>query len=370
MRLKCTPMSIAAFVATLALLGACTVGPQYVRPSVATPSAYKEAGEWKIAQPRDEVKRGKWWEIFGDARLNALVEQIDISNQNVLAAEARFRQARALVQQARAGLFPSVTGSAAVTRSASSSSSGATTRGGGPSNNYNLALDANWEVDVWGRVRKTVESNAAGAQASVADLEVARLLAQAELALDYFQLRVLDAQQQLLDDSVAAFQKSLDVTRNRYTAGVAGKVDVVQGETQLKSTQAQAIDIGVQRAQLEHAIAILIGKPPAEFSLARIALERRDPIGAAGFAVGIARAPARYRRRRTPGCRRQRAGRGREGSVFPSAHAVGFRGIPELELGAVADVAEPFLGHRSCACTIDFRRRLAARADRPGDRRL
>jgi NodT family efflux transporter outer membrane factor (OMF) lipoprotein len=270
-------MSIAAFVATFALLGACTVGPQYVRPSVATPSAYKEAGEWKIAQPRDEVKRGKWWEIFGDAQLNALVEQIDISNQNVLAAEARFRQARALVQQARAGLFPSVTGSGAVTRSASSSSSGATARGGGPSNNYNLALDANWEVDVWGRVRKTVESNAAGAQASVADLEVARLLAQAELALDYFQLRVLDAQQQLLDDSVAAFQKSLDVTRNRYTAGVAGKVDVVQGETQLKSTQAQAIDIGVQRAQLEHAIAILIGKPPAEFSLARIALDVAIP---------------------------------------------------------------------------------------------
>lgn len=268
-----------ACVATLALLGACTVGPKYVRPSVATPPAYKEAGEWKIGQPRDEVNRGKWWEIFGDAQLNALIEQINISNQNVIAAEARFRQARALVQQARAGLFPTVTGAASATRSGSGSgsSSSNTNRGGGTANDFNLSIDATWEADVWGRVRKTVESNVAGAQASAADLETARLSAQAELALDYFQLRVLDVQQQLLDDSVAAFQKSLDVTRNRYNAGVAGKVDVAQGETQLKSTQAQAIDVGVQRAQLEHAIAILIGKPPAEFALARTALNVAIP---------------------------------------------------------------------------------------------
>ena len=270
-----------ACVATLALLGACTVGPKYERPSVATPPAYKEAGEWKIAQPRDEVNRGKWWEIFGDAQLNALIEQVDISNQNVIAAEARFRQARALVQQARAGLFPTVTGAASATRSGSGTGSTSSTTnrrgGGGTANDYNLSLDATWEADVWGRVRKTVESNVAGAQASAADLETARLSAQAELALDYFQLPVLDVQQQLLDDSVAAFQKSLDVTRNRYNAGVAGKVDVAQGETQLKGTQAQAIDVGVQRAQLEHAIAILIGKPPAEFALARTALNVAIP---------------------------------------------------------------------------------------------
>lgn len=144
-------------------------------------------------------------------------------------------------------------------------------------NNYNLALDVGWEADVWGRVRQTVESNVAGAQASAADLEAVRLSAQAELASDYFQLRALDAQRQLLDDSVAAFQKSLDLTRNRYVVGVAGKVDVVQAETQLKSTQAQAIDIGVQRAQLEHAIAVLIGKPPAEFALAPIPLSVAMP---------------------------------------------------------------------------------------------
>ncbi len=277
MKLQFTVPQILALAAMLALLGACAVGPEYVRPSVATPAVYKEAGDWKVAQPRDDFKRGKWWETFGDAQLNGLIGQIDISNQNVRVAEAQFRQARALVQSARAGLFPSVTGSASATRSKSSSGSGSTTRSSGPTNNFNLALDAGWEVDVWGRVRKTVESSVAGAQASAADLEAARLSAQAELALNYFQLRVLDAQRQLLDDSVAAFQKSLDLTRNRYAAGVAGKVEVVQADTQLKGTLAQAIDLGVQRAQFEHAIAILIGKPPAEFSLAPIPLNVAMP---------------------------------------------------------------------------------------------
>lgn len=254
-----------AAAAALALLAACSVGPKYARPDVDAPAAYKEAGNWKIAQPRDDVKRDKWWEVFNDAPLNSLVAQIDVSNQNVRVAEANFRQARALVQQARASLFPSVTGAASVTRSRTS---GTSTRAGSISNSYNLALDANYEVDIWGRVRNTVSANVAGAQASAADLETVRLLAQAELAFDYFQLRVLDQQRQLLDDTVAAFQKSLELTRNRYAAGVAGKVDLVQAETLLKTTQAQAIDIGVQRAQIEHAIAILVGKAPANFSIA------------------------------------------------------------------------------------------------------
>ncbi len=277
LKLKLTAANILALVATLTLLGACTLGPKYIRPSAATPSGYKEAGDWKVAQPRDELKRGNWWETFGDAQLNALVEQIDISNQNVRIAEAQFRQARALVQSARAALFPSVTGSAFAIRSGSSSGAGTSTRGGGTVNDYNLSLDAAWEVDVWGRVRNTVASSVAGAQASAADLGAVRLSAQAELALNYFQLRVLDAQRQLLDDTVAAYQKSLDLTRNRYAAGVAGKVDVVQADTQLKSTLAQAIDISVQRAQLEHAIAILIGKPPAEFSFAPVPLNVAMP---------------------------------------------------------------------------------------------
>jgi NodT family efflux transporter outer membrane factor (OMF) lipoprotein len=272
-QLKLAAPRTLALAALLMLPGACAVGPGYVRPGVATPAAYKEAGDWKIAQPRDEIKRGKWWEIFNDARLGALAEQVDISNQNVRIAEARLRQARALAQAARAGLFPSVTGGASVSRG--SSASGTTARA--PSTTYDLSLDAGWEIDVWGRVRRTVESNVAGAQASAADLEAARLSAQAELASGYFQLRALDAQRRLLDDSVAAFQKSLDLTRNRYAAGVAGKVDVVQAETQLKSTQAQALDLGVQRAQLEHAIATLVGKPPAEFALAPVSLNVAMP---------------------------------------------------------------------------------------------
>ncbi len=289
--------------AALALLAACSAGPKYERPAVDAPAAYKEAGNWKVAQPRDDVKRDKWWEVFGDAHLNSLIAQIDVSNQNVRVAEANFRQARTLVQQARASLFPSVDGRASVSRSRSV---GTAARAGTTANNYNLALDANYEVDIWGRVRNTVSANVAGAQASAADLEMVRLLAQAELAFNYFQLRVLDQQRQLLDDTVAAFQKSLEMTRNRYTAGVAGKVDLVQAETLLKSTQAQAIEIGVQRAQLEHAIAILVGKAPANFALppqtAKVAvpvvplnqpselLERRPDIAAAERRVAAANA--------------------------------------------------------------------------------
>jgi len=229
-----------AGAAGLALLAACSVGPKYVRPSMETPAAYKEDANWKVAQPRDNVRRDKWWEVFGDAQLNDLVSQIDISNQNVRLAEANFRQARTLVQQARASLFPSVTGNVAVERSRSP---GTSTRGGAIANSYNLSLDASYEVDLWGRVRNTVSANSAGAQASAADLETARLLAQAELAFDYFQLRVLDQQRQLLDDTVAAFQKSLELTRNRYTAGVAGKVDLVQAEQLLRTTQAQGLPL-------------------------------------------------------------------------------------------------------------------------------
>ena len=299
-----TAVNIRVLVAAaLALLAACSAGPKYERPAVDAPAAYKEAGNWKVAQPRDDVKRDKWWEVFGDAQLNSLIAQIDVSNQNVRVAEANFRQARTLVQQARASLFPSVDGRASVSRSRSV---GTAARAGTTANNYNLALDANYEVDIWGRVRNTVSANVAGAQASAADLEMVRLLAQAELAFNYFQLRVLDQQRQLLDDTVAAFQKSLEMTRNRYTAGVAGKVDLVQAETLLKSTQAQAIEIGVQRAQLEHAIAILVGKAPANFALppqtAKVAvpvvplnqpselLERRPDIAAAERRVAAANA--------------------------------------------------------------------------------
>jgi NodT family efflux transporter outer membrane factor (OMF) lipoprotein len=271
----------AASLAALAL-GACTVGPDYVRPAVETPPAFKEAQGWKVAQPRDELPRGKWWEIFGDPQLDDLASQVDINNQNVKLAEANVRQARALTDQARSAFFPVVSGNASATRaSASGGGRGAggagSGTGGGVSNAYNVALDATWELDLWGRVRRNVESAEAGAQASTADLEAAKLSAQALLAQDYLLLRVQDAQIQLLRDTVEAYQRSLQLTRNQYAVGVAGRNDVALAETQLKSTQAQAIEAGVLRAQLEHAIALLIGKPPSELSIAAAPIEPRFP---------------------------------------------------------------------------------------------
>jgi NodT family efflux transporter outer membrane factor (OMF) lipoprotein len=258
-------------VCAIAGLAACSVGPNYVRPPVETPSAYKEAQAWKQAEPRDERPRGNWWEVFNDAQLNALVTQVAITNQTIKAAEARVREARALTRAARAAFFPIVTANASATRSSSRGGTivgGSVDSSGGVRNNYNVALDVNWEIDLWGRVRRTVEASEATAEASAADLESAKLSAQAQLAEDYFLLRAQDAQIRLLNDTVAAYERSLQLTRNQYAVGVVGRADVAQAETQLKSTQAQAIDAAVQRAQLEHAIAILVGKPPAEFSLA------------------------------------------------------------------------------------------------------
>ena len=268
MKLQCSCFAnMSACAAALVLLGGCLVGPNYVRPPAPAPAAYKEAGEWKPAAPRDAASHGKWWEIFGDAKLNALVEQVDVSNQTVRAAEARLRQAEALVEQSRAGLWPTLAVSVSATRSRSPNVAGSTTNTSAPVNVFNLPLTASWAPDLWGSVRRTIEGNVASAQASAANVAAARLLAQAQVAINYFQLRVLDTRRNLLDTSVAAYQKSVDLTRNRYNAGVAARVEVVQAETQLKSTQAQAIDVGVQRAQVEHAIAILIGKAPAEFSI-------------------------------------------------------------------------------------------------------
>jgi len=275
------PQAAGWCVLALALVG-CAIGPDYLRPDAAVPDVYKEATGWKVAEPQDESNRGNWWEIFGDPQLSALIESIDISNQNVRLAEAQFRQAQALAAQSRAALFPTLDANASITRSRSPTGLVGGTTAGRIINSRSVGLSSSWELDLWGGLRRALESSTAGAQASAADLAAARLSAQAELASDYFQLRVLDAQKQLLDDTATAFDKSLELTRNRYTAGVAAKVDVVQAETQLKSTQAQAIDTGVQRAQFEHAIAILIGKPPSEFSLASVPLAvtmPRVPLG-------------------------------------------------------------------------------------------
>ncbi len=275
----------------LTLLAACTVGPNYVRPAAEIPEAYKELEGWKVAQPRDHLIRGAWWEIFNDPQLNALEEQANISNQSVMVAEAQFRQARALVQAARASYFPTVTVGASFTRSRRSSNIGGATGTTGTSSpafsDYLLVGDASWEPDLWGRVRRTVEASKASAQATAADLETARLLVQAELAQDYFLLRVLDGQKQLLDTTVIAFQKTLELTKNRYASGVASRADVLQAETQLKTTQAQAIDVGVQRAQLEHAIAVLVGKPASLFSIPVVPLAAVPPAVPVGLPSGL-----------------------------------------------------------------------------------
>lgn len=267
-----------AISAALLLISACSVGPDYVRPALETPAAYKETEAAKSSQSLEDVVSRNWWEIFADPELNSLEQQVEISNQNVAQAEAQFRQARALVQAARAAYFPTVTVGVGISRTATSATSGASTsRNNQTFTQHSLPVDVSWELDVWGRIRRTVESSEATAQASAADLEAATLSARAELAQDYFQLRSLDGQKQLLDNTAVAFEKSLELTNNRYRSGIASRGDVLQAETQLKTTQAQAIDVGVQRAQLEHAIALLIGKAPADLTIAETPLATQAP---------------------------------------------------------------------------------------------
>ena len=258
---------IGALCCALSVFAGCAVGPDYQRAEVAVPAAYKEADGWKTAAPRAEETRGAWWECYGDPELNALVTQVELGNENVKAAQALVRQAQAVLSATRAGYFPTVSGSLSASRAKSASSSTSSSSDAAPSDTRQLSLNASWEADVWGRIGRAAESDAASAQASTADLQAALLSAQATLVQSYLQLRVDDAQRRLLEATAAAYERSLQVTRNRYAAGVAGRVDVAQAEMQLKATQAQAIDVGVERSQLEHAIAALIGKSPADFAL-------------------------------------------------------------------------------------------------------
>jgi NodT family efflux transporter outer membrane factor (OMF) lipoprotein len=280
-------VSIMMLVLMGLLTHACTVGPKYKRPSAPVPpnykepppANYKESDVWKQARPQDDVLRGKWWEIFGDPQLNALEEQVIVSNQNVAVAEAQFRAARAAIRAARADLFPLVTAGAAATVSRGSpnrlSLTGVTS---GTGTFYQLPIDLSYEADVWGRVRSTVEANIANAQASAADIETVRLSSTAELALDYFALRGLDEEERLFEASIAAYQQALQLTNNRRDQGIASELDVAQAQTQLETTRTQAIDLGVARAQFEHAIAILIGKPPAELTISSTSIGGEPPV--------------------------------------------------------------------------------------------
>jgi NodT family efflux transporter outer membrane factor (OMF) lipoprotein len=257
-----------SFFLSALILGGCTVGPKYVRPTAEVPTSYKEAGDWKTAEPSDAISKGKWWEVYQDSQLNALEDKISVSNQSLKVAQAQFQEARAAVRISRSALFPNVTGGGSVTQFHQSSNrplfSTSTTKNYA---DYQIPFDASYEADVWGRVRRTVEASRSEAQASAADLANVELSLRAELALDYFQLRGLDAQKQLLDSTVVSFQKAFELTNSRYTGGVASAVDVAQAQTILETTRAQDVDLGVQRAAFEHAIAVLIGKPASEFSL-------------------------------------------------------------------------------------------------------
>ncbi|XYJ12130.1 efflux transporter outer membrane subunit [Telluria sp. B2] len=243
-----------------AILAGCSVGPAYQVPNTPQPAAFKELAGWVPAAPADALERGPWWQLFNDPILNELANGIEVSNQNVAAAVANYAQARALVQQQRAALFPSVNLQLSGDRSG--------VRGQGADNAYRLNLGGSWEPDVWGRLRAGVTSAQAGAEATAADLASARLSAQGELAANYFTVRQLDAARALLADTIAGYERVLTITRNRFNVGIVARTDVLQAETQLANARNDELSLVRQRAQAEHAIAILLGKAPSDFTLA------------------------------------------------------------------------------------------------------
>ncbi|MBA1202708.1 efflux transporter outer membrane subunit [Pseudomonas capeferrum] len=300
----------------LVVLSACTLSPDYHRPELATPAHFKQVEGWTQATPSDAIARGAWWELYGDAGLNALVEELNRGNQTVAQYEAQYRQSQALVRASRGSLFPSLDLSAGKTRSSQgtgSSNSSLSSSSSGIRDTYNAQLGVSWELDLWGKLRETLASNRASAEASLADLAAIRLSLQSELVQNYLQLRVIDEQKRLLEATVTTYERSLKMTQNQYRAGVSGPDAVAQAQTQLKSTQADLIDLAWQRAQYENAIAVLMGKAPADFALAASdsipslpqipvalpsqLLERRPDIAsaerqvmAANASIGVARA--------------------------------------------------------------------------------
>jgi NodT family efflux transporter outer membrane factor (OMF) lipoprotein len=287
-------LPVALTLACSLLLTGCVVGPKYNRPSVQTPPAYKEASPnpvvipstWKTAQPSDNALRGNWWELFNDTELNPLEEKAATSNQNIAAAAANFLAARAVVRQARSQYFPTLTTNPSIIYSRpspgqfgglqapSSSSGGFSVK---PFTDYSLPFDASWEPDFWGRVRSGVRANVFAAQASAADLQNVRLSEQAELAVDYYELRAQDSLKELLDSTVAAYQDALDLNKSLYRSGLATDEAVAQAEAQLKAAQAQDTNLGILRAQYEHAIAVLVGEPASTFSLPELSLRTSSP---------------------------------------------------------------------------------------------
>src|SRR5712672_624801 len=289
------PFIVIGIVALLLglLLAGCTVGPKYIKPNVPMTAAYKEEApgsyngfdQWQPARPGDQISRGNWWEIFGDPELNKLEEQIADSNQNLKVAEARYREARAAIRFNRASQFPTISTvpNASYVKSSDFSPNFPSKVEQSSKGDFVLPFDLSYELDLWGRVRRSVAAAREEAQATAADYETAKLSLESELALDYFELRSADAQKQLLDDTVKAYADNVQLTLNRFNRGVAPRADLAQAQTQLDTTRVQDTDVTVQRAQFEHAIAILIGQPPAEFSLAAVPLNYQPPITPIGL---------------------------------------------------------------------------------------
>jgi NodT family efflux transporter outer membrane factor (OMF) lipoprotein len=267
------------FVVIAALLlasAACAPKMKYAAPVAEVAPAFKENANWKAAQPSDAALRGTWWELFGDADLNALEQRIDVSNQNLKAAEAQFAQARAILRGTRSNLYPTVTADPSIVRTRQSPNRAIGSLPGSYGD-FLLPADVSYEADVWGRIRNTVEASRVNAQATAADLETARLSVHAELAADYFSLRGIDREKELLDSAVVAFERALELTQNRFRGGIVSEADVALAETQLETTRAQAVDLGVERAALEHAIAVLVGQPASTFALPPATLREAPP---------------------------------------------------------------------------------------------
>ncbi|WP_437882080.1 efflux transporter outer membrane subunit [Pseudomonas sp. LRF_L74] len=317
------PLALMLALMLAMLLAGCAVGPDYQRPESASAAEFKQAAGWKSAEPADLGLRSNWWELYGDAELNGLVELLNSSNQSVAGSEAQFRQARALARGARAAFFPTLSLDSSVSRSGqgtgessvrlSDGSTISSSGSGGISKSYNASLGVSWELDIWGKLRRQLESDDASLQASAADLAAMRLSQQSELVQSYLQLRVLDEQGRLLEATVEAYRRAYRIAENQYKAGIVPRSDISQALTQLRSTEAEAVDLQYQRAQLEHAIAVLVGVAPSTFSLATVSnipalpsvplsipsalLERRPDIAAAerrviaaNASIGVAKA--------------------------------------------------------------------------------
>ena len=274
-----TRLKVLLLVAAILPLAGCAAGPKYRTPTASVPQAYKEVGNWKTAEPNDQNLGGNWWEIFQDPQLNALEQQVNVSNQNLKAAVAQYQQSRAVLRYYRADYYPTVAAAPLATRTKYSDNRPpqSSRLDGITFSDFTVPFDLSYQVNAWGRVSRNVESYRELAQASAADLAVVNLSMHADLAVDYFAARSLDAEEKLLRDTVAQYEKALQLNEDRYEGGLASEVDVEQARTILETTRAQLVDVGVARAQYEHAVAILVGKPPADFSLPPLPLTSPPP---------------------------------------------------------------------------------------------